>query len=134
MAGSLQIHTIVSMPFQENTYVVWRRESSDVLVIDPGLEPGLILTFLDEQGLRVAAILNTHGHGDHIGGNADLKRAFPEAPLMIGVNEAHLLRDPEANASAFFGVPILSPEADRLVREGEVISEAGIALEVLDIP
>src|SRR2546422_140943 len=50
MAEPLQIHTIVSMPFQENTYVVWRTGSSDVLVVDPGLEPDLILAVLDVPG------------------------------------------------------------------------------------
>ena len=49
MAEPLQIHTIVSTPFQENTYVVWRAGSSEALVIDPGLEPDLILTFLRDQ-------------------------------------------------------------------------------------
>src|SRR5262249_48382676 len=38
----LQVHTIVSMPFQENTYVVWHPGRDDALVIDPGLEPDLI--------------------------------------------------------------------------------------------
>jgi glyoxylase-like metal-dependent hydrolase (beta-lactamase superfamily II) len=36
--------------------------------------------------------------------------------------------------SAPFGMPITSPEADRVVREGETIQYAGIGLEVLDIP
>ncbi len=134
MAEPLQIHTIVSMPFQENTYIVWREASADALVIDPGLEPDAILSFLRDQGVRAAAILNTHGHGDHIAGNADLKAAFPEAPLIIGVNEAFLLRDPEANMSAFFDFPIQSPEADRLVNEGETVEYAGIPLEVLEVP
>lgn len=134
MAEPLQIHTIVSMPFQENTYVIWREGSSAALVIDPGLEPDLILSFLREQGLRPAAILNTHGHGDHIAGNAELKKAFPEAPLIIGANETELLHDPRANMSAFFDFPIESPDADRVVREGNVVNEAGIPLEVLDVP
>ena len=37
----LQIQTIVSQPFEENTYVVWQPPRSDALVIDPGLEPDL---------------------------------------------------------------------------------------------
>ena len=90
---SLQIHTIVSMPFAENTYVVRREGRADAVVIDPGLEPELILNCLAENGLRPAVILNTHGHADHIAGNEALKQAFPEAPLMIGINEAHLLTD-----------------------------------------
>src|SRR5947209_7441885 len=46
MTASLQIRTIVSQPFDENTYVVWRAGRKDALVIDPGLEPDLILDFL----------------------------------------------------------------------------------------
>jgi hydroxyacylglutathione hydrolase len=129
-----QIHTIVSMPFAENTYVVWLAGRSDALVIDPGLEPEAILDFLREQELKPAAILNTHGHADHIGGNAALKAAFPHAPLLIGVHDAPLLTDADANLSAPFGLPIVSPPADGLLREGDVLEHAGIRLEVLDIP
>src|SRR5262249_8281628 len=33
-----------------------------------------------------------------------------------------------------FGMPIVSPEADQLVREGDVLELAGITMEVLEIP
>jgi glyoxylase-like metal-dependent hydrolase (beta-lactamase superfamily II) len=134
MSAPLEIHTIVSVPFDENSYVVWRAGRSDVLVIDPGLEPELILDFLRERGFTPAAILNTHGHADHIGGNRALKETFPDAPLLIGANEARLLTDANANLSAPFGMPVTSPPADRLLREGDVVEEAGIRLEVLDLP
>jgi hydroxyacylglutathione hydrolase len=134
MAAFVNVHTVVSLPFAENTYLVWRPERRDALVIDPGLQPEAILEFLQEQGLTPAAILNTHGHADHIGGNEALKRAFPQAPLLIGADEAHLLTDPEANLSAPFGIPIISPEADRLVKEGETVDFAGLPLAVLDVP
>ncbi len=130
----LEIHTIVSMPFAENTYVVRVPRRRDALVIDPGLEPDLILDLLEKERLTPALILNTHGHGDHIGGNAALKQAFPEAPLVIGKNEANLLIDPWANLSGLFGTPIVSPPADQVVVEGDVVDAAGIRLEVLDIP
>src|SRR5262245_62153174 len=97
MPNSLQVHTIVSQPFDENTYIVWRPERVEALVIDPGLEPDAILDFLNERGLTVTAILNTHGHGDHIGGNAALKAGFSDAPLIIGANETRLLVDANAN-------------------------------------
>jgi hydroxyacylglutathione hydrolase len=134
MTESLQIHTIVSLPFEENTYVVWLPSRRDCLVIDPGLEPESILAFLDEHGLEPAAILNTHGHADHIGGNEALKQRYPQAPLVIGRHDAHLLTDANANLSAPFGLPIVSPPADRLVQEGDAFDAAGIPLEVLDIP
>ncbi len=130
----IHIHAIVSQPFDENTYVVWREGRSDCLVVDPGLEPDLILAFLSQNKLIPAVILNTHGHADHIGGNEDLKRAFPAVPLVIGENEKHLLTDANANLSAPFGLPIISPPADRTVRAGETISFAGIDLLVREIP
>jgi len=130
----LHIEAIVSAPFSENTYVAWLAGRGDALVIDPGFEPQAIIDFLEQNKLRPAAILNTHGHADHIAGNAVLKTQFPQAPLIIGADEAHLLTDSFANLSAPFGLPITSPKADRVVREGEVLEEAGIRLEVLDIP
>jgi glyoxylase-like metal-dependent hydrolase (beta-lactamase superfamily II) len=131
---ALQIRTVVSLPFQENTYIVWQDGRADAVVIDPGLEPELIVEVLRDEDLTVDAILNTHGHGDHIGGNEDLKRRYAAAPLIIGAREAELLTDPEANVSALFGLPVISPPADRLVKEGDVIEAAGLSLEVLEIP
>jgi glyoxylase-like metal-dependent hydrolase (beta-lactamase superfamily II) len=131
---SLQVETIVSVPFDENTYVAWHEGRADALVIDPGFEPDLILECLARHGLTPAAILDTHGHADHIAGNEALKRAFPNAPLVIGEGDAVMLTDAWANLSALFGQPITSPPADRVVREGEVLEYAGFSLEVLHIP
>ena len=39
------------MPFEENTYVAWLPGRGDAVVIDPGLEPELILDFLRDEGL-----------------------------------------------------------------------------------
>jgi hydroxyacylglutathione hydrolase len=130
----MQLHTVVSMPFAENTYIVWRSGSSDAVVIDPGFEPEPVLEKLADEGLTVRLILNTHGHVDHIAGNADLKAAFPEAPLVIGVGDAEMLTNPMLNLSGLSGVDIRSPRADRLVREGDVIEAAGFRFEVFDIP
>jgi glyoxylase-like metal-dependent hydrolase (beta-lactamase superfamily II) len=131
---ALQIRTVVSRPFDENTYVVWLDGRDDALVVDPGLEPERIVECLGENGLKVAAILNTHGHADHIAGNRALKRESPGAPLLIGELDSEMLTDALLNLSATFGMPLTSPPADRVVKEGEVLSLAGIELEVRHIP
>ena len=128
------IESIESAPFGEMSYIVWKSGQGLALVIDPGFDPEAILDLVERHSLRVSAILNTHGHADHIAGNAAIKQAFPEAPLIIGRNEAHLLTDPDANLSAPFGNPLTSPAADRLVADGERIELAGFAFEVREIP
>jgi hydroxyacylglutathione hydrolase len=130
----IQIRTIESQPFAENSYLVWREGSKEAFVIDPGFEPDLIRDALAENGLTLAAIVCTHGHVDHIAGNTDLKHAYPAAPIVIGTRDAKFLTDPHVNMSAVYGFDVTSPPADRLVNEGEKLSVAGIELEVFDIP
>lgn len=128
------IELIESSLFGQNCYVIWRKGGREALVIDPGFETAPILDLCRREGLTPAAILNTHGHADHIAGNAAMKEAFPDAPLLIGKNDAALLTDPEANLSGPFGQPLVSPEADRLVEHGETLDLAGFRLEVREIP
>jgi glyoxylase-like metal-dependent hydrolase (beta-lactamase superfamily II) len=128
------IETVVSAPFEQNAYIVWRRGSDAALVVDPGFDVAAIVRVLEANRLRPAALINTHGHADHIAGNRPMKERFPDVPLIIGRNEAHLLADPDANLSAPFGTPLTSPPADRLVVEGERLELAGFSLLVHEIP
>jgi hydroxyacylglutathione hydrolase len=133
-ASGYTVEPVEAQPFGQVAYVAWRAGREDAVVVDPGFDPDAILAVLERHGLRCAAILNTHGHVDHIAGNGALKRAFPDAPLVIGRNETRLLADAEANFSAPFGMPLTSPPADRLVDDGERVEFAGLPFEVREIP
>ena len=103
-------------------------------MVDPGLEPDLILQALDERRLTPAAILLTHGHCDHIAGNAAMKERWPDVPLVIGAGDAVKLIDPQRNMSGKFGFPMVSPPADETVQEGDIFRAAGFELLVREIP
>jgi hydroxyacylglutathione hydrolase len=129
-----EIVTIVSLPFDENTYLLRRPDRADCLVVDPGLDPEAVIEALTERRWQPAAILNTHGHSDHIAGNLILKQQWPDCPLVIGRGDAPKLGDPELNLSAPFGFHITSPAADVLVGEGDRYEAAGFSLLVREIP
>jgi glyoxylase-like metal-dependent hydrolase (beta-lactamase superfamily II) len=132
--STLHVDTIVSMPFGQNSYVVSLQGRPDCVVIDPGFEPNKIVDVIERRGLRPAAILNTHGHPDHIAGNGHLKDLWPDCPIVIGRGEASMLTDARLNLSAGMGLPVTSPPADVLVSEGDIYDAAGLQFEVLEIP
>lgn len=132
--SEIELATIVSVPFEENAYVARLEGRNDCLVIDPGLEPEKILRHLDAQGWVPAAVLNTHGHSDHIAGNAALKERWPDCPLVIGRGDAEKLTDATKNLSAAFGIGLLSPPADVTVADSDTYSAAGFDLRVYEIP
>ena len=129
-----QCTTIVSNPFQQNTFVANLDGRSDCLIVDPGLEPDKIMQFLEEKNLDPAALLITHGHSDHIGGNHALKARWPECPIIVSARDAIKLTDPQQKLSAQYGLAVTSPPADQTVSEGDVLQLAGFELEVLEIP
>ncbi|MBI84662.1 MAG: MBL fold metallo-hydrolase [Planctomycetaceae bacterium] len=135
MSGNqFKLEIVVDQFFGENCYLASLEGQDECLVIDPGLEPAKIVEQLEQLSLQPAAILNTHGHIDHIAGNAVAKERWPDCPLIIGAGDAHKLDDPEANLSGNYGLPIISPPADTVVNEGDIYQAAGFSLEVLDTP
>ena len=128
------IARILSAPFSENSYVLSRGQGSDCLIVDPGFEPAAIVDLILGQRLCPRAILLTHGHSDHIAGNAELRTHWPELPILIGHGDASKLLDPAANLSGAFGLELRSPPADQMLVDGEVLELAGFKLTVLEIP
>ncbi len=126
--------TIISQPFAENSYVVHRNGAQECIIVDPGFEPELIEQAIQSANLIPVVIFNTHGHSDHIAGNAAMKARWPDCPLVIGEHEANKLIDPKQNLSAAYGIELISPAADRTVADEEVIEYAGIPWKVYETP
>jgi hydroxyacylglutathione hydrolase len=68
--------TIVPCLSDNYAYVLVAPGSQRAVVVDPG-ESEPVERTLNELGLTLGAILATHHHGDHVGGNAALVRKFP---------------------------------------------------------
>ena len=70
-------------PLETGAYLVVDKGSRQALLIDPGLESEGIYDVVLEEGLELCAIVNTHGHFDHVCGNAFFK-AKTGAPVSRG--------------------------------------------------
>jgi hydroxyacylglutathione hydrolase len=77
-----------------NCYVVHCRRTKAAVVIDPGFdsasEAEQILNYVDEEGLIVKFVVDTHGHEDHVGGNRFLKKKY-HAPVCIHKYDADVI-------------------------------------------
>ena len=132
--ADIVVARIESAPFGENTYILNRLGGTECLVVDPGFEPDAIIEWIKERGLTPVAILLTHGHSDHIAGNAALREQWPSLPILIGRDDASKLTDPAGNLSGAFGLALVSPPADRVLDDGEGLQLAGFAFTVVAIP
>ena len=85
------------------------------VVVDPG-EAKPVLDFLEQKKLKLAAILNTHHHFDHVGGNLELLQQF-QVPVYGPGSEA-------------------IPTVTHHLKEGDgvYLSELSLRLSILDIP
>jgi glyoxylase-like metal-dependent hydrolase (beta-lactamase superfamily II) len=102
-------------------------------VIDPGDDADRILAGAKKANLRIAHIINTHGHFDHVGGNRQLKAAT-DAELMIHPLDAPMLKQLGRMAGAFGLSAENSPAPDRLVEDGHTIAVGDLRLEVIHTP
>jgi hydroxyacylglutathione hydrolase len=106
---------IIPIPAFTDNYIWLVREGACAAVVDPG-DAGPVLAYLDRERLTLTAIVNTHHHGDHVGGNAALL--------------------------ARFTVPVFGPARESIpgrthaLVEGDEIEVPGmkLALSVLDVP
>ena len=115
-------------PYDNGTYIVVddRREA---LLIDPAMGERLVIDAVKEQGLRLVEILNTHGHPDHIFGNAVVKEAT-KARLAIHRLDAYRL-GPERPPTTMEIPPC---DADDLFDEGALGYVADLKVTALHTP
>ena len=115
----MRIATLVAGIMGANCYILSAFDG-EAAIIDPGGDGPEICRFIDDNRLRISAIINTHGHVDHIGANGFVQDRTG-APIMIHASDAKMLLSPELNLSAFTGEECVSPPAERLLKDGDVI-------------
>jgi hydroxyacylglutathione hydrolase len=103
--------------FADNyVFLLLDEAAPEAAVVDPG-EAGVVLEFLKSVQRRLTAILITHHHRDHTGGNRELLRHFPDIPVLGGAADRRRI-----------------PGQTVFLKEGDDISAGGAKARVLDVP
>jgi hydroxyacylglutathione hydrolase len=97
-------------------YLVARVGSDEAIVIDPS-ESAPVIAALEREGLRLVAILNTHHHHDHVGGNEGLRERFGALPVYAHVSDEGRV-----------------PAQTERVEEGKGFQVAGLGWTALHVP
>lgn len=127
------VERLVVGMLQCNCYLVACDDTKEAIVIDPGGDAPLILDRVQELGLAVAYIVNTHGHIDHIAANRPVKEGTG-AQLAIHQDDAEWLVTDQGAYARMLGVSSPGPAADVLLEEGDDIAFGNERLQVIHTP
>jgi hydroxyacylglutathione hydrolase len=127
----IYIDTITVGGIEMNCYLIG--DDKGAILIDPGEDAAPIIEKLKERAAKVAMIVLTHGHIDHIGAIPEVKK-YTGAPVAIHSEDAVMLTDAMANLSAFFDTPFTTESADKLLKDGDEIAAGNVRLTVLFTP
>ncbi len=128
-----RIDRLVVGELATNCYLLVNRGSSRAFLIDPGAEGEAIQSVIRAQSIEIAAIINTHGHLDHIGADEFLRTAL-DVPIWIHEADGDCLTNPLKNLSFMTGFERKMLPADRLLKHGDKLELGSEALSVLHTP
>ena len=135
-AGMLNVKSFTFNPFQENTYVLYD-DTKECVIIDPGCyekaEEQELANFIEENGLTVKFLLNTHCHIDHVLGNYFVKKKY-NVDLCLHPIEEQVLKAVETYAPNYGFNQYSTTSGDSYLKEGEQVLFGDQALEIIFAP
>ena len=125
--------TIAVGPLSVNCYIAGCEQNGEGIIVDPGGDSDLITRLVQQHGLKIHTIINTHGHFDHVGGNSRILETF-KARLLIHQADAPMLGRSAEVARKYGLQGENSPEADAFLVDGMDIKFGTCRLKVLHTP
>lgn len=128
----MQIKNLCPGGFAANGYLI--TEGNTAVLVDCTASAASVTEALAQTGTRLAAILLTHAHFDHMLTASEVKAATG-APIYLGSGDADLPGDGRKNAHAvFFGTDKTYPEPDHLLQNGDTLTFGDMTFHVMCTP
>ncbi len=108
-----------------NCYILADEKTKAAAIIDPGDDVPEIMEMVKKDKLDVRAIFLTHGHYDHVGGVAALRKKYKDIPVYLHPEDAG--KDTEL-------MPTRALDPVTLWRDGDVVMVGELQVEVLHTP
>jgi hydroxyacylglutathione hydrolase len=109
---------VITLPAFSDNYIFLLLDDMclELAAVDPG-DSKPVLSFLQKSGRRLTAILNTHHHHDHTGGNSALLARFPGIPVLGGARDRGRI-----------------PGQTDFLKEGDEVRLSDATARILDVP
>lgn len=120
---------------EANCYFVTDDEAKAAFLVDTGDYSYELEQRIREYGAeKVKYILLTHGHLDHIGYTAEMKKKMPWVQIVIGKEDSHFTNEDDFNLAWQFGMTIQHFDADILVEDGSELEFGMNKIKVISTP
>ena len=129
-----KLAAVVTGMVATNCYTLFNEDTKEAILIDASGNANTLLRTVREEGLSPKSILLTHAHFDHMDGVEGIRKEYPDIEVIIGENDAPLLKDQGSNLSLMFlGIPI-TLEADKTVSDGDELEIIGLSSNRIEVP
>jgi hydroxyacylglutathione hydrolase len=119
-----------------NSFILYDH-THECILVDPGCntksQQDELHAFIRNHELKPVCIVNTHGHFDHVFGNAWAKSAF-QCPLRLHINDLPLIQHVDKYAGLFGFTIDVSPMPDSYLHDGEILYFGESSLLIIHVP
>lgn len=115
----MEIKTVVAGMLENNVYIVSDEKSKEAIIIDPGDEAEKVIAAA--EGLKINAIVLTHGHWDHVTDAPIVAKHF-NAPIWVHKNDEPMMMHSN------------HVKADRLLKAGDSFDIGNLSFVILHTP
>ena len=128
----MKVEKFVTGIISTNCYLVINEDTKQAVVIDPAACPSYLMSHIKSEGLKIEAILLTHGHFDHIMGIDGFLSEF-DVPVYVHEEDADAMEDPVLNQSSTYTSGYTFGKA-RYLRDRQTLELAGYTFQVIHTP
>ena len=132
----MTLHHLVFNPYEVNTYII-SASDGQCAIVDPACcspdEQAALKKYIADKGLRPVWLINTHGHFDHVIGNAFVSQTW-QANTAAHRDDLFLMENAYRQGEMFGFAVEQPPTPVVFLDEGDTVDFDDVSLQIRHIP